>query len=195
MMDSEVSIYFIRHAQSEFNAVFDALKPDPMIFDAELSNLGRQQATKTQQIIHNLNISRVIVSPFTRTLQTASLIFGENYPFEINALVREQLTNSCDVGSHPEKLGSKYPNLDFSHLPDCWWHDEEKDHRGISIEPVHVLQQRADSFIAYLQTAQTHSTAIVSHGNFIRATTGIQPENCEIIRFDPASRTAASVIG
>ena len=28
------------------------------------------------------------------------------------------------------------------------------------------------------------STAIVSHGNFIRALTGIKPQNCEIIQFN-----------
>jgi broad specificity phosphatase PhoE len=99
------------------------------------------------------------------------------------------------VGSHPEELLGKYPNLDFSHLPHCWWYDGEKDHRGFSVEPPQVLQQRADSFIAYLQTPQTRSTAIVSHGNFIRATTGIQPDNCEIIRFDPENRSAASING
>ena len=29
-----------------------------------------------------------------------------------------------------------------------------------------------------------HSTAVVSHGNFIRALPGIKPKNCEIIEFN-----------
>ncbi len=208
MTDSPIAIYFIRHAQSKFNAVFDALKPDPMIFDAELSDLGRSQASRTGEIIDRLNITKVIVSPFTRTLQTASLIFGDQYPLEVNALVREQLSNSCDVGTHPEKLGQTYPHLDFTHLDDCWWHDGEKDLRGIAVEPDYVLRERAEHFVTHLQGNKellhsSHSTgkdnddsssiAIVSHGNFILATTGIQPANCEIIKFDPHSRVAVSV--
>lgn len=194
MNETEISIYFIRHAQSQFNAVYDPDKPDPMIFDSRLSELGERQAASTQKNIHRLNITNVIVSPFTRTLQTASLIFGPQYPFEVNALVREQLTNSCDVGSSPDNLGDDYPHLDFSHLAQCWWHDGEKDHRGISIEPHDVLLQRADSFVAHLKNEQRRSMAIVSHGNFIHAITGIHIKNCEILKFDPVTRTAVSVM-
>jgi broad specificity phosphatase PhoE len=193
MPNSNSAIYFIRHGQSEFNAIFDQDKPDPMIFDAHLSQLGRQQATGLQLGIKKLMITRVIVSPLIRTLQTASLIFGENYPFEVNPLVREQVCNSCDVGSHPEELGQTYPHLDFGHLEERWWHDEDKDHRGVSVEPDELLCQRADSFIAGITANNGHATAIVSHGNFIRAATGIQPENCEIVRFEPIRRIAQSV--
>jgi len=180
-----MTIYLIRHAQSEFNAVFDPNAPDPMIFDAPLSALGRQQALDARGKVAELAISNVIVSPFTRTLQTASLIFGEN------STVREQLSNSCDVGSHPAKLATGYPHLAFDHLPDCWWHDGEKDHRGISVEPHAVLQRRADEFVEHIQQNNMHSTAVVSHGNFIHALTGIHLDNCQIIRFEPATRLHA----
>ena len=33
----------------------------------------------------------------------------------------------------------------------------------------------------FLKREAIHSTAIVSHGNFIRALTGIKPKNCEVI--------------
>jgi broad specificity phosphatase PhoE len=180
-----MSIYLIRHAQSEFNAVFDASKPDPMIFDAPLSKLGEQQAAETQSRIHHYDITDVIVSPLTRTLQTAALIFGNTRPFKINATVREQVSNSCDVGRSPQELAKDYPHLDFDHLDDCWWHNGEKDHRGISVEPHAVLMARADAFAMFLKENAVKSTAIVSHGNFIHALTGIQPENCQIIEFDP----------
>jgi len=185
---SLMTIYLIRHAQSEFNAVFDPEKPDPMIFDAPLSPLGEQQARETQTRIHQYDITNVIVSPMTRTLQTASLIFGNSRVFKINAMVREQLSNSCDVGRPPHELAKDYPHLDFGHLDQCWWHDEEKDHRGISVEPDETLQERADGFAEFLLQNRIRSTAIVSHGNFIRALTSIQPENCQIIKFDPATR-------
>lgn len=180
-----MTIYLIRHAQSAFNAVYDRNKPDPMIFDAPITTLGESQAKQARTEINQLSLVNVIVSPFTRTLQTAHLIFGNTRPFQINAMVREQLCNSCDVGSPPHELAKNYPHLEFDHLDDCWWHDGEKDHRGISVEPHEVLIDRANEFSAFLKHERIHSTAIVTHGNFIHALTGIQPNNCEVIKFDP----------
>ncbi len=188
-----MSIYLIRHAQSEFNAVFSPGEPDPIIFDAPLSSLRQQQAVDARQHIGNLDIKSLIVSPLTRTLQTATLIFENAHPVTINADIREQLSFSGDVGSSPEKLANDYPHLDFAHLEDCWWYDGEKNEHGYAVEPHSSLQGRADQFTKFLMTSKTASTAIVTHGNFIHATTGIQPENCEIIKFDPANKTAISV--
>lgn len=180
-----MTIYLIRHAQSAFNAVYDPNKPDPMIFDAPITALGESQALEARTEIDQLGIINVIVSPFTRTLQTACLIFGNKRPFQINATVREQLCNSCDVGTPAQELAIDYPHLDFDHLDDCWWHDGENDHRGISVEPHDILQERADGFAEFLRRERIHSTAIVTHGNFIRALTGTQPQNCEVLKFDP----------
>ena len=179
-----MSIYLIRHAQSAFNAVDGPNEPDPMIFDAPITELGETQAKRARLKVEKFNIKNVIVSPFTRTLQTAQLIFGNKLPFQINAEVREQLVNSCDVGSPPQKLAEDFPHLNFNHLDECWWHEGEKDYRGISVEPEEVLMERADRFVDYMKREGTQSTAIVSHGNFIRALTGIKPQNCEIIQFN-----------
>ena len=180
-----MTIYLIRHAQSVFNAVYDPNQPDPMIFDAPITALGETQAQQARIEVKQLDLVNVIVSPFTRTLQTAQLIFGNRLPFQINSAVREQLCNSCDVGISPHELAKNYPHLDFAHLDDCWWHEGEKDHRGLSVEPEEVLQKRANRFVDFLKHENIHSTAIVSHGNFIRALTGIKPQNCEVIEFDP----------
>ena len=181
-----MTIYLIRHAQSAFNAVHDPLKPDPMIFDAPITKLGEVQAQQARRQIEKNDIKTVIVSPFKRTLQTAQLIFGNRLPFQISADVREQLCNSCDIGSTPNELSKIFPHFDFGHLDECWWHKGEKDHRGISVEPEEVLMKRASNFANHLKCENIHSTAIVSHGNFIRALTGIKPKNCEIIEFDPS---------
>ena len=178
-----MSIYLIRHAQSAFNAVHDPNKPDPMIFDAPITELGETQAKQARIEVEKLDIKHLIVSPFTRTLQTAQLIFENRLPFQINAAVREQLVNSCDVGSPPDKLTKMFPHLSFDHLDECWWHEGAKDYRGISVEPEEVLMERANKFVDYIKRESIHSTAIVSHGNFIRALTGIKPKNCEVIQF------------
>ncbi|MEM7462308.1 MAG: histidine phosphatase family protein [Pseudomonadota bacterium] len=180
-----MTIYLIRHAQSQFNAVYDPDQPDPMIFDAPLSELGHIQGTETRHRISEIEIHRVIVSPLTRTLQTALLLFGPTRNFEINAVVREQLLNSCDVGRSPPQLATDYPLFDFDHLDDVWWHNDTPDHRGFSVEPDQVLQERAAEFKEFLRDTGAHNTAVVTHGNFIRALTGIKPDNCQIIEFDP----------
>ena len=190
-----MSVYLIRHAQSAFNAVHDPLKPDPMIFDAPITELGEVQAYQARRQVEKLDINAVIVSPFTRTLQTAQLIFGNRVTLQVNADVREQLCNSCDVGSTPHELSRKFPNLNFDHLAERWWYEGEKDHRGISVEPEEVLMERANIFARYLKQENIQSTAIVSHGNFIRALTGIKPNNCEIIQFDPRYKVMSAEYG
>ena len=176
-----MSIFLIRHAQSQFNAVYDPELPDPMIFDAPLTELGEQQAIAARQQINDLPVERIIVSPLTRTLQTASLMFADRLPQHVDPQVREQLCNSCDVGRPPPDLASDYPHLYFGHLETHWWHDGERDHRGFAVEPVEVLQERANAFASMLKSHRSHSIAVVTHGNFIRALTGVQPNNCEIV--------------
>ncbi|MEP1206206.1 MAG: histidine phosphatase family protein [Rhizobiaceae bacterium] len=179
-----MSIFLIRHAQSQFNAVYDPEQPDPMIFDARLTDLGQQQAIEAREEVQQLPVEQLIVSPFTRTLQTASLMFEDRLPVRIDAQVREQLVNSCDVGRAPDELAVDYPHLDFQHLEVRWWHDGEPDHRGFAVEPHAVLQARANAFVQLLKSQGAHSTAIVTHGNFIRAVTGVQPANCQILQLD-----------
>ena len=66
--------------------------------------------------------------------------------------------------------------LNFSHLDECWWHEGEKDHRGIAVEPEEILIKRANKFANELKNKNIQSTAIVSHGNFIRALTELNPK-------------------
>jgi len=180
-----VTIYLVRHAQSVFNAVFDPKAPDPMIFDAPITPLGEGQARQAGTEVSQFNISSVIVSPLTRALQTAQLMFDDKMPFYVDPMVRERLCHSCDVGRSPQELRSAFPRFGFDHLGSCWWHDGENDERGISVEPHTSLERRADVFADYLKRERVHSTAVVTHGRFIRALTGIQIKNCEVIKFEP----------
>ncbi len=179
-----MTIYLIRHAQSEFNAAFRSGLPDPMIFDAQLSELGREQALKARAHIANLDIEKLIVSPLTRTLQTAEIMFQKKLPTQVNSLVREQLSHSGDVGTSPAQLSRDWAHLDFEHLGDPWWHVGQNNHLGFCVEPLELLEKRAEEFVGFAKQMKLHSTAIVTHGNFIRVLSGIQPENCQIIKLD-----------
>lgn len=63
-------LYLIRHAQSQNNA-----RPeDQRVEDPSLTELGSQQAALLAEWIVSLRLTRVITSPFRRTLETAEPI-------------------------------------------------------------------------------------------------------------------------
>jgi len=72
----------------------------------------------------------VVVSPLTRALQTADLVFGGlPWPHVVQPLAAERLYLSSDVGRHRELLEQDFPHHDFSYLPlgqelqsAAWWH-------------------------------------------------------------------------
>ena len=69
-----MTVYLIRHGQSEFNAL--NLAPgaaDPMIVDAQLTELGRQQALAAREQILDLGIQSVLTTPLTPSIQTSNL--------------------------------------------------------------------------------------------------------------------------
>ena len=55
-----MTIYLIRHGQSEFNAAHNEGDPSPMIFDVPLTERGRIQAEKVRGLVMNLRIQQVI---------------------------------------------------------------------------------------------------------------------------------------
>lgn len=99
-----------------------------------LTPLGEEQceALRNTNFPDQSNISLVVASPLCRTLQTASLMFGEALKTNtkcsplILALPDTQETSDdlCDVGSDPEVLrrivaDNKWP-VDLAHIHDGW---------------------------------------------------------------------------
>ncbi len=178
-------IYLIRHGQSEFNAAHKSGNPDPMIFDARLTQKGIQQAKDARQAVADLGIRHVIVTPLTRALQTATYIFGEATKMQVMAEPREKLVHSCDVGRSPAELQGEFANLSFEHLGDNWWHQGPKNADGISVEPADVFQKRIAEFVSSLARVTFRPLAIVGHGNTFLEMSGYEMENCEIHQFTP----------
>lgn len=177
-------IYLIRHGQSQFNAAFKRGDPDPMIFDARLTAKGIEQAKSIRKEVAELNIQQVIVSPLTRALQTAMFIFGGSHPLTITADHREQLSHSCDKGRPASQLQTEFPHLRFGHLDDIWWHQDPKNPNDITIEPDTVFQNRLTHFTANLYQYENRPIAIVGHGNAFREMSGVQMENCQILKLE-----------
>ena len=178
-------IYFIRHGQSEFNAVYNEGDNDPLIFDAPLTDKGRRQAEEAKVLVADLGIIQVITSPLTRAIQSALCIFDGIAPIKVGACHRELLIHSCDVGRPPKDLQREFPSLSFAHLQNVWWHQGSENDDGVAVEPEDVFLQRIDALHRSLAQIKDRPVAIVGHGNVFRALTGRMLENCEIHLYQP----------
>ncbi len=188
-------IYFIRHGQSEFNAVHKQMGDnDPLIFDAPLTDKGCRQAEEAKVLVADLGIKQVITSPLTRAIQTALCLFDNIAPIKVEASHRELLIHSCDVGRPPKELERDFPSLSFAHLQSVWWHQGSENDDGVAVEPEDVFLQRIDALDRSMTQIKDRPVAIVGHSNVFRALTGRTLANCEIHLYRPSEsplRTAA----
>src|ERR1700761_4782135 len=112
----------LRHGQSEFNLHFTATRRDPGIPDPKLTPLGYEQAMRAAEALSREKISRIVVSPYTRALQTATPLARQlGIPVFVNPVVRERYAFSCDVGSPRTELAMAWPDHDFSAIDEIWW--------------------------------------------------------------------------
>ncbi len=182
-------MFLLRHGQSFFNLHFTQTKRDPGIEDPELTPLGHAQARDAAaRLAAQGVITRIIVSPYKRALQTAEPIRALcRVPLEIRHEVRERTAFTCDIGSSPAHLAATFPEHDFSHLPARWWHD--------TTESEAETEARASAFRTDLAARPDHATTLlVSHWGFILALTGKSLNNGELHDYDPRSTPPASLV-
>ena len=175
------TVHLIRHGQSLFNAAFDpATRLDPMLFDAPLTALGRRQAAALAGEARGLGAELVVTSPLTRAIETALAVFGPDHaPVRVEALHRERVEHSCDVGRSPAELAREFPAFAFDHLEDPWWHSDGSHPQAIVVEPEAVLLARVERFRAWLGARPERVIAVVGHGTFLQRLTGRHLKNCE----------------
>ena len=178
------TILCIRHGESTFNAAA-ASGGDPLHYDAPLSELGRAQVERTRTLLREKTVELVITTPLTRALQTTAGLFADHPSSPavlVEALHRERVENSCDVGRSPLLLSTAFPAFAFDHLPDVWWHHHDApDERGVCVEPLDLVRARAGQFRQLLVQRPERHIAVVGHGTFFRALTGRVLANCEVV--------------
>jgi glucosyl-3-phosphoglycerate phosphatase len=179
-------MFLLRHGQSYFNLHFDRTRTDPGIEDPELTPTGIEQARAAASALAGTPLTRIIVSPYTRALQTAQpFLRTHDASVVIMHEVRERAAFSCDVGSAPDLLAERFPHHNFDHLPRQWWH------RGL--EPVELTVARANTFRSTMAARDDSATTLlVSHWAFILALTGRSLENGELLQYDPAAGDPAA---
>src|SRR5262249_43705054 len=102
----------LRHGQSEFNLHFSATRRDPGIPDPRLTELGHAQAAEAARRLAGERVARIIASPYTRSLQTATpLSRSLGVKVVINPIVRERYAFACDIGTPRTELERTWPEL------------------------------------------------------------------------------------
>lgn len=165
----------LRHGESEFNVVYRATGEDPGIRDPQLTERGHQQAREAAGKLADNGVKRALVSPFTRTLQTAEALA---LPTVIDPVIREHRAFACDLGTPTSELVGHWPHHDFGHMDEHWWSPETESEAQVRV--------RAERFRAMvLDWPDHHELVVVSHWGFILALSGCSVANCEMIVFDP----------
>jgi broad specificity phosphatase PhoE len=174
-------MFLLRHGQSYFNLHFTPTRIDPGIEDPELTDLGVAQAQAAAAQLAEVPLTRIIISPYMRALQTAEpIVKCRQASVDIMHEVRERAAFVCDVGSPPELLAARFPHHDFKHLPSPWW--------SKSVETLEATTLRADNFRALMaRRDDAKTTLLVSHWAFILALTGKSLNNGDILEYDPTS--------
>jgi broad specificity phosphatase PhoE len=177
----------LRHGQSAFNVVFTATRRDPGIVDPELTPLGHAQAAEAAAALAGAGLRRIIVSPYTRALQTAAPIARRlGIPVHVNPTVRERYAFTCDIGTPRTELARAWPDHDFALLDEVWWPAVE--------EPAAEVAARAARFRGEMAALPDWAdTLVVSHWGFILSLTGSSVANGAWLRCDPAAPPPARV--
>lgn len=172
-------MFLLRHGETVFNKIYGPTRRDPGIRDPRLTDRGRSQAAATAEQLRADPVTRLITSPYTRTLETAEIIARAlDVPITVDAMVRERTAYSCDVGSACSKLAVSWTTLGFDHIDEIWWHEDEEHETAFA--------DRCDRFRRRMAGIRDWSTiAVVTHWGVIRALTGLRIANGELVRIDP----------
>lgn len=146
-----------------------------------------------------LNLDLVVVSPTTRTLQTAEISLGSPLdngapPFIANELCRERISESmCDGRRRITELKREFPGVDFSLVVND--EDEMFKHK----ESEEVCQQRAIEFLQWLCSQPEVHIAVVTHSIFLKTlfrmfAQNVADEDREEIHKHPANAEMRSIM-
>jgi len=140
-MQTQDKLFFIRHAQSQFNlaqmvaagAASEVregedlnVKFDYNLIDCGISELGKKQCEESAEKVKDLNVKFVISSPLRRCLQTTQETFKnhKNKPkVVVWPIVKEMLLSGCDVSDDLATIKKEFPDCDWS-LVDALPHPE-----------------------------------------------------------------------
>lgn len=162
-------VYCIRHGLALHNVL--AKIHGPKIYreyrDTPLVDEGFTQAqklNKTWDLVNDIDL--VLVSPLTRTLQTASTIFDTD---NVKTIAHDSLLEypfggeeQCNLRKYRSTLENNYPSIDFSNISEVpEWSDTTCTVNDMAI--------RKKKFIDFLYTFDPDlKIAVVSHSTYLQ---------------------------
>lgn len=177
----------LRHGQSWFNHHFSQTHVDPGIEDPALTPEGERQAADAAEALAGEPVRRILASPYTRALQTATPIARRlGLGIEVHPTIRERYAFACDVGSPVTTLADAWPGLDLAHLDEVWWPSAEETADSVIARAALFREEMA-------RMADWEGTLVVTHWGFIMALTGISAMNGQWVRYDPRSPPPAKI--
>lgn len=148
----------------------------PALTDAELTPLGREQATSAGASLVSAIPEVVYVSPLTRTLETAKLAVEgagnalSSVPFVANELIRERLgRHFCNKRSPLSSIARRFPKVDFSAVRS----EEDVLFREDVWEQDAVMAARGKEFFFDLAQCKEKCVLCVGHASLFAATLNI----------------------
>lgn len=165
------NVYCIRHGTAEHNVLFHEVgeKAYMMITDSSLTPEGQIESTSLgEDWIDKNNIELVLVSPLTRTIQTAKNIFKQTNPnLKIIAFdeLKEYPGSYEPINHRKDKrdLVLKYHstiNFKFLSEKDSLWNETD-------IESMETLEKRVKKMKDYILSRKETNIAIVSHNSYL----------------------------
>jgi len=185
-------VHFVRHGQGYHNLIADLYREAgrewnsltaegdnpykrPEVVDPPLTELGRSQARSLQRSVDNLEVQLVVLSPLTRTTQTALLAFehlianastSAKVPFVAHDGCHEiGGVHTCDRRRSLSELRRDFPAVDYQTASvredDPLW---SASHR----ETLPEVAARGYDFLLWLRQRRERNIAVVSHSTFLR---------------------------
>ena len=164
-----MEIYLIRHAQSLNNAL-----PEQRVADPPLTELGRHQASRLAPSVTSLGLTRLICSPFRRTLETAEFIRSST-KLSPEVWVELHERGGCVAGIDPEttvgrpgmtrnEIKAEFPQFQVPDQIDGvgWWKSKPTE----TLEEAYARAQAIVSRIKDEFARTDECVAFITHGDF-----------------------------
>lgn len=180
------TIHFVRHAEGYHNQANHAHGDDtPVTFstpgawdyqDARLTDNGIDQCVRARDsLLSDVHPELVVVSPFTRTLQTAHIMFGgRGHPFLVHHLFRERSGKyTCDkMRSKTEIVADMKPIYDHSYdridFDSFGFPNEEDANWTEAREASDAVIRRGVDALKWLATRPETEIAVVTHSSWLK---------------------------
>jgi broad specificity phosphatase PhoE len=165
-------LYCIRHGTALHNVNFLKIgrKAYTDFKDTPLIDKGKIEAIKLGTDWKDLfNVELVLVSPLSRTLDTAKYVFQNYDDVPIIALdelmEHPQAEELCNQRFDKTELVNRYPNIDFSNIsdnPKIYWSDKLVHEKELV-----NLDNRINIFKEFVRKRPEKTIAIVSHSSLL----------------------------